>query len=77
MKLSSAQSVYVAGVFHAILIALAAYLVLPGDPTGRSLYVALAGVAVSAAVSYLAAHQVKASTAREVGRAVTVAAPHL
>ena len=73
MKLTSAQLVYLAGLLQAVLIAVAAYLVLPGDPTGRPLAIALAGVAVSAVTSYIAAHQVKASTAREVDRAVRMA----
>ena len=73
MKLTSAQLVYLAGLLQAVLIAVAAYLVLPGNPTGRPLYIALAGVAVSALTSYVAAHQVKASTAREVDRAVRMA----
>jgi len=74
VKLTSAQLVYLAGLLQAVLIAVAAYLVLPGDPTGRPLYIAVAGVAVSAVTSYIAAHQVKASTAREVDRAVRMAA---
>jgi len=61
---------------QAVLVALGAYLVLPGDPTGRPLAIALTGVAVSAVVSYLAAHQVKATTAREIDRAVKMAKPH-
>ena len=73
MKLTSAQLVYLAGLLQAVLIAVAAYLVLPGDPTGRPLYIAVAGVAVSAVTSYVAAHQVRASTAREVDRAVRMA----
>ena len=74
MRLTSPQLVYLAGLLQAVLIAVAAYLVLPGNPTGRPLYIALAGVAVSALTSYVAAHQVKASTAREVDRAVRMAA---
>ena len=74
MRLTSAQLVYAAGLLQAVLIAVGAYLALPGDPTGRPLYIALAGVAVSALTSYVAAHQVKASTAREVDRAVRMAA---
>ena len=73
MKLTSAQLVYLAGLLQAVLIAVAAYLVLPGNPTGRPLYIAVAGVAVSAVTSYVAAHQVRASTAREVDRAVRMA----
>jgi len=74
VRLTSAQLVYAAGLLQAVLIAVGAYLALPGDPTGRPLYIALAGVAVSALTSYVAAHQVKASTAREVDRAVRMAA---
>ena len=74
MRLTSPQLVYLAGLLQAVLIAVAAYLVLPGNPTGRPLYIAVAGVAVSAVTSYIAAHQVKASTAREVDRAVRMAA---
>ena len=70
MRLTSAQLVYAAGLLQAVLIAVAAYLVLPGNPTGRPLYIALAGVVVSALTSYVAAHQVKASTAREVDQAL-------
>jgi hypothetical protein len=73
VKLTSAQLVYLAGLLQAVLIAVAAYLVLPGNPTGRPLYIAVAGVAVSAVTSYVAAHQVRASTAREVDRAVRMA----
>ena len=74
MRLTSPQLVYLAGLLQAVLIAVAAYLVLPGNPTGRPLYIAVAGVAVSALTSYVAAHQVKASPAREVDRAVRMAA---
>ena len=73
VKLTSAQLVYLAGLLQAVLIAVAAYLALPGDPTGRPLYIAVAGVAVSAVTSYVAAHQVKTATAREVDRAVRMA----
>jgi len=73
MRLTSPQLVYLAGLLQAVLIAVAAYLVLPGNPTGRPLYIAVAGVAVSAVTSYVAAHQVRASTAREVDRAVRMA----
>jgi mannose/fructose/N-acetylgalactosamine-specific phosphotransferase system component IID len=73
VKLTSAQLVYLAGLLQAVLIAVGAYLALPGDPTGRPLYIAVAGVAVSAVTSYVAAHQVRASTAREVDRAVRMA----
>jgi hypothetical protein len=77
LKLSSPQAVYIAGLLQAVLIAVGAYLALPGDPTGRPLAIALAGVALSALTSYVAAHQVKASTAREVDRAVrSVSPPH-
>jgi len=75
VRLTSAQLVYAAGLLQAVLIAVAAYLVLPGDPTGRPLAIALAGVALSALTSYVAAHQVKASTAREVDRAVRMVSP--
>lgn len=75
MKLTSPQLVYLAGLLQAVLIAVGAYLALPGDPTGRPLYVALAGVAVSAVTSYLAAHQVKASTRREIDEAVRMVSP--
>jgi len=71
--LTSPQLVYLAGLLQAVLIAVGAYLALPGDPTGRPLYIAIAGVAVSALTSYVAAHQVKASTSREVDRAVRMA----
>jgi len=77
LKLSSPQAVYIAGLLQVILIAVGAYLALPGDPTGRPLAIALAGVALSAVTSYIAAHQVKAATAREVDRAVrSVSPPH-
>ena len=71
--LTSPQLVYLTGLLQAVLIAVGAYLALPGDPTGRPLYIAVAGVAVSAVTSYVAAHQVRASTAREVDRAVRMA----
>lgn len=72
---SSSKLVYVAGALQAVAIAVGAYLAQPHDTTGRPLLIALAGVALSAVVSFVTSRKVQAAVAREAGKPRAVAHP--
>jgi hypothetical protein len=61
--------VYAFGLLQAIVVAVGAYLAQPNDLTGRPLLIAIVGVVLSAAVSFIAGQKVDAATAREVKKA--------
>jgi membrane protein DedA with SNARE-associated domain len=65
----ASKLVYAFGLLQAVVVAVGAYLSQPDDPTGRPLVIALIGVAVSAAVSFLAGRKVNTAVAREVKKA--------
>lgn len=69
--MNHAAFVYLAGLAQAVFIAVAAYLTQPNDLTGRPLAIAIIGVVVSAAVTYVAARQTNVAARREVERART------
>jgi membrane protein DedA with SNARE-associated domain len=67
--MSASKLVYAFGLLQAIVVAVGAYLAQPNDPVGRPLVIALIGIAVSAAVSFVAGRKVNAAVAREVKKA--------
>ncbi len=67
MPLSSSKLMFVFGLVQAVVVAVGAYLSQP-HATGRTAVIAVIGVVVSAAVSYLTTRKVKAAVAREVGK---------
>ena len=66
--MSSSNLVWLSGLCHAVVIAVAAYLIVPGDPTGRPLLVAIAAIIVSTVVTYSSAHRVRAAVVQEAAR---------
>jgi hypothetical protein len=63
--ITSARLVWALGLLNAVVVAAASFLSQPTDLTGRPLLIAIGGVVVSAAISYLIGNRVALAARRE------------